>query len=83
MIFAGYSKEMEDFLSVNPGLARRIPYRYTFHAYTHEQLMQVAHRAAHTSHTHTDKQQQQRNARAASFKQSVDCREYSSTCPSV
>ena len=43
MIFAGYTKEMEDFLSVNPGLARRIPYRYTFNAYTHEQLMQVSH----------------------------------------
>ena len=43
MIFAGYSKEMEDFLSVNPGLARRIPYRYTFNAYSHDQLMQVTH----------------------------------------
>ena len=41
MIFAGYSKEMEDFLTVNSGLARRIPYRYTFHAYTQPQLMQI------------------------------------------
>ena len=41
MIFAGYSKEMEDFLTVNPGLARRIPYRYHFHAYNTQQLMQI------------------------------------------
>jgi hypothetical protein len=26
-IFAGYEKPMEDFLKVNEGLARRIPYR--------------------------------------------------------
>ena len=48
MIFAGYSKEMEDFLSVNPGLARRIPYRYTFHAYSTDQLMQVERRHTDT-----------------------------------
>ena len=41
MIFAGYSEQMEDFLSVNPGLARRIPYRYHFHAYTPAQLQQI------------------------------------------
>jgi stage V sporulation protein K len=41
MIFAGYEQQMEDFLSVNPGLARRIPYRYHFHAYDQQQLMQI------------------------------------------
>ena len=41
MIFAGYTQSMEDFLSVNPGLARRIPYRYHFHAYTPAQLQQI------------------------------------------
>lgn len=40
-IFAGYEKPMEDFLRVNEGLARRIPYRYTFDAYTIEQLCQI------------------------------------------
>ena len=53
MIFAGYSKEMEDFLSVNPGLARRIPYRYNFQAYTMDQLLQVTphtlYRQTHSS----------------------------------
>jgi SpoVK/Ycf46/Vps4 family AAA+-type ATPase len=41
MIFAGYTSQMEDFLNVNPGLARRIPYRYHFHAYTPEQLQHI------------------------------------------
>lgn len=40
-IFAGYEKEMEEFLQVNPGLARRIPYRYDFHAYSNEQLTEI------------------------------------------
>jgi hypothetical protein len=40
-IFAGYEKPMEDFLRMNEGLARRIPYRYQFDAYTVEQLCQI------------------------------------------
>lgn len=40
-IFAGYEKPMEDFLRVNEGLARRIPYRYSFEAYTIDQLCQI------------------------------------------
>jgi len=40
-IFAGYQKEMDEFLKVNPGLARRIPYRYTFEAYSDEQLFDI------------------------------------------
>ena len=40
-IFAGYEKPMEDFLRVNEGLARRIPYRYQFEAYNIQQLGQI------------------------------------------
>lgn len=40
-IFAGYEAEMEQFLAVNPGLARRIPYRYSFKPYDHEQLQAI------------------------------------------
>lgn len=40
-IFAGYEKEMEGFLQVNSGLARRIPYRYTFSAYADDELMEI------------------------------------------
>ena len=40
-IFAGYEAEMENFLAVNPGLARRIPYRYSFKPYDHEQLKAI------------------------------------------
>jgi len=41
MIFAGYEKPMEDFLRVNEGLSRRIPFRYTFEAYSLEQLLEI------------------------------------------
>lgn len=40
-IFAGYEKPMNDFLDVNAGLSRRIPYRYKFDAYTIPQLTQI------------------------------------------
>jgi len=40
-IFAGYEKPMNDFLKVNEGLARRIPYRYQFEAYNLEQLLAI------------------------------------------
>lgn len=40
-IFAGYEKPMEDFLRVNEGLARRIPYRYQFDPYNTDQLCQI------------------------------------------
>lgn len=32
---------MNDFLKVNEGLSRRIPYRYTFEAYTTAQLLEI------------------------------------------
>jgi len=41
-IFAGYEDAMEEFLRVNDGLARRIPYRYAFEAYTVDQLVKIA-----------------------------------------
>ena len=37
-IFAGYQAQMEEFLKVNDGLNRRIPYRYNFDAYNEGQL---------------------------------------------
>jgi len=40
-VFAGYEKPMEDFLRVNEGLARRIPYRYVFEAYDIPQLVEI------------------------------------------
>ena len=42
IIFAGYTKEMNDMLNSNPGLAGRFPYRYQFEDYTAEQLMDIA-----------------------------------------
>lgn len=37
-VFAGYEKQMNEFLKVNEGLARRIPYRYTFSTYSTDEL---------------------------------------------
>lgn len=34
-------KQMNEFLKVNEGLARRIPYRYAFHAYSTEELCRI------------------------------------------
>ena len=40
-IFAGYEKQMNEFVKVNEGLARRIPYRYTFCTYSINELIQI------------------------------------------
>jgi len=45
-IFAGYEQPMETFLNANEGLARRIPYRYHFEAYTVDQLCAIARATA-------------------------------------
>jgi len=42
LILAGYSKEMDHFLSLNPGLYSRFPLVIDFPDYTVEQLMQIA-----------------------------------------
>lgn len=40
-IFAGYEKPMNEFLEVNAGLSRRIPYRFKFEPYDISQLAQI------------------------------------------
>ena len=42
VILAGYSKDMDQFLSVNPGLKSRFPNIIEFPDYTTEQLMQIS-----------------------------------------
>lgn len=44
LILAGYSKEMEYFLSLNPGLPSRFPIAIDFPNYTTEQLMEMVRR---------------------------------------
>ncbi|MGN1164764.1 MAG: AAA family ATPase, partial [Candidatus Ornithospirochaeta sp.] len=41
VIFAGYEKEMEDFLSQNPGLMSRIPFHVHFDNYSETELMEI------------------------------------------
>ncbi|MBQ6454288.1 MAG: AAA family ATPase, partial [Coriobacteriales bacterium] len=41
IIFAGYEKEMNDFLEVNPGLTSRIGYTFRFEDYTTQELLQL------------------------------------------
>ncbi len=42
VIFAGYEKEMDELLAMNPGLAGRFPYHYRFDDYSADELFQMA-----------------------------------------
>ncbi|PLR94809.1 stage V sporulation protein K [Bacillus sp. T33-2] len=44
LILAGYSREMDYFLTLNPGLHSRFPLVIEFPDYTIDQLMEIAHR---------------------------------------
>ena len=41
VIFAGYKKEMNDFLTINPGIASRIGYNFYFPDYSPEELAKI------------------------------------------
>ena len=43
VIFAGYPKEMNDFLDRNPGLRSRIAFHVNFGDYTAEELLSIVH----------------------------------------
>lgn len=40
-VFAGYKKQMNDFININPGLKSRIGYEIDFEDYTKEELMEI------------------------------------------
>jgi AAA+ superfamily predicted ATPase len=42
VVFAGYPKEMEEFLSLNPGLKSRIPHMVKFSNYSTEDMVEIA-----------------------------------------
>lgn len=42
VIFAGYPKEMERFLSRNPGLRSRVPFKISFKDYSAEEMVEIA-----------------------------------------
>ena len=44
VIFAGYKKEMNDFININPGIASRIGYVFDFEDYTREELCEIYYR---------------------------------------
>lgn len=41
IIFAGYTKEMQDFLGMNPGLESRVPNRFDFEDYTASEIAEM------------------------------------------
>lgn len=41
VIFAGYTKEMEEFININPGIASRIGYNLKFEDYNAEELAEI------------------------------------------
>lgn len=46
VVFAGYPKQMEEFLSLNPGLKSRVPFQLYFPDYTPEEMVQIAESTA-------------------------------------
>ncbi|MCR5650068.1 MAG: AAA family ATPase [Lachnospiraceae bacterium] len=46
VIFAGYPDKMEEFISRNPGLRSRVPFKLVFHDYSEVELVQIAKAAA-------------------------------------
>lgn len=45
IIFAGYPKQMQDFLNMNPGLKSRIPNRFDFKDYSEEEIVQIGYQS--------------------------------------
>lgn len=41
IIFAGYTKEMEEFLKTNPGLTSRVPNKFVFEDYTPDEIVEI------------------------------------------
>lgn len=41
IIFAGYTREMEQFLRTNPGLTSRVPNKFVFEDYTPEEIVEI------------------------------------------
>ena len=41
VIFTGYSKDIEEFLDINPGMRSRVPYHFDFPYYNDEELSQL------------------------------------------
>ena len=41
IIFAGYTKEMEEFLKTNPGLTSRVPNKFVFEDYTPDEIVKI------------------------------------------
>ena len=50
IIFAGYTKEMEQFLQINPGLTSRVPNRLNFEDYSPEQIVQMGIKGLQKNH---------------------------------
>lgn len=44
VIFAGYTKEMEEFLNTNPGLRSRVPFKIEFPDYSSEDIAEIVRR---------------------------------------
>ena len=50
VIFAGYKKEMNDFINMNSGIASRIGYVFDFKDYSREELIQILRMKVENSH---------------------------------
>lgn len=55
IIFAGYTKEMDELINKNPGLKSRIGYTFEFPDYTEEELMEIFQKKMKKAGFHVDK----------------------------
>ena len=62
VIFAGYTKELEQLFDLNPGLRDRIPYRISFGSYNREELCEIFFRMLPKAFTYDDKFREAANA---------------------
>jgi SpoVK/Ycf46/Vps4 family AAA+-type ATPase len=60
IIFAGYTKEMFDFMNMNPGLKSRVPHSFDFEDYTIDQLVDIGVRDLEHQHYNFDQERYRR-----------------------
>lgn len=72
IIFAGYTKEMEQFLKTNPGLESRVPNKFLFEDYTGDQIVEMGKSFLYSrKYTLEDERYYERNVNAA-YRNSLD-----------
>lgn len=54
IIFARYTKEMEKFIKINPGLTSRVPNKFVFEDYTPDEIVEIGLLGLHNASYEVD-----------------------------